>query len=307
MPLIRQIRRRRRPPGKVAAGRWQAALAACVLASMLVWWSPPIPTPRILERWPAPDAGFSAWEPLFQGIDRAMADYRTPRPMKCHAIRFDLTAPGLSFFVKPSNGERPLETDSQFTSSFLRQHGLQFAVSSSPFFPFVKWPGVPVDVVGLSVSEGGRYSDAVPNLDSLVITRDNRARFVRAGGDTSDAWNGAGGNLVILADGTDRGEDLASEAASAAGISSDGRYLYWLVVDGRQKGWSEGATPHDSARMLRDLGASSGLNFDGGSAVTMAKQGRWFGATVLNRPCHPYFTGFERPIGGILGVRAKPL
>jgi len=304
MPLIRQIsRRRERPHG----GCWRQAVCAALLVIAALWWTPPIPTPRFLERWPAPDTGFTEWQPLFQGIDYAKADHRAPRPMKCHAVRFDLTAPGLSFFVKPSNGGRPQETDSQFTSSFLRQHGLQFAVSSSAFFPFAKWPGVPVDVIGLSVSEGDRYSEPVPNLDSLVVTRDNRARFVRAGGDTSDAWNGAGGNLMILSDGIDRGEDLATEAASAAGISADGRYLYWLVVDGRQKGWSEGADPHDSARLLRELGASGALNFDGGSVVTLAKQGRWFGATVLNRPCHPYFTGFERPIGGILGVRAKPL
>lgn len=41
--------------------------------------------------------------------------------------------------------------------------------------------------------------------------------------------------------------------------------------------------------------------------MTLAKQGRWFGATMLNRPCHPCFTGFDWPIGGIFGVRAKPL
>ena len=30
-------------------------------------------------------------------------------------------------------------------------------------------------------------------------------------------------------------------------------------------------------------------------------------AKVTERPCNPYLTGFERPIGGILGVRGKPL
>ena len=96
-------------------------------------------------------------------------------------------------------------------------------------------------------------------------------------------------------------------SCAPAGISADGRSLCWRVVDGQQKGWSEGADPHDSARRLRQLGASGALNFDGGRVVTLAKQGRWFGATMLNRPCHPCFTGFERPIGGIFGVRAKPL
>jgi len=178
MPPIRR-RRRERPLG---GSRRQAVFVALLVIAAL-GWTPLIPTPRFFERWPAPDTGSTEWQPLFQGIDHAKADHRVPRPMKCHAVRFDLTAPGLSFFVKPSNGGRPQETDSQFTSSFLRQHGLQFAVSSSAFFPFAKWPGVLVDVIGRSVSEGDRYSGSVPNLGSLVVTRDNHARFVRAGGD----------------------------------------------------------------------------------------------------------------------------
>lgn len=297
----RHVHRRRRQRFPV---RWMAWIG---LMMAFWWWLPPLPGPRSLEVWPAPDGGFTPWTPLFDGIDYAKADFTKPRPMKCHAVRIDLQNPGVEFFVKPSNGDRPSETDSQFASSFLRQHGLQLAVSSSAFFPFVKWPRQPVDIVGLSVSNGDRYSEAVSNLDSLVIPRDNRARLVRAGGDTTDAWNAMGANLVIMTNGVDCAEDLLTEAASAAGLSADGRYLFWLEVDGRQKGWSEGATPHDSARLLKQLGASEAINFDGGSVVTMVKQSRWFGATVLNRPCHPYFTGFERPIGGILGVRAKPL
>lgn len=298
--IVRRHRRRhRRHPG-----RW---LVLGFLAAAVWWWLPPLPGPRFLETWPAPDAGFTPWEPEFLGVEYARANFSSPRPMKCHAVRFDLADTHLSFFVKPPNGLRPNQTDSQFTSGFLRQHGLQFAVSAAAFHPFAKWPGQPVDIMGLAVSEGARYSEAVSNLDALVITRNNRARFVKAGGDTEDAWNGQGGNLLILTNGVDCAENLAVEAASAAGITKDGRYLIWLVVDGRQKGYSEGATPHDSARLLKLLGASEALNFDGGSVVTMVRQSRWFGATVLNRPCHPYLTGFERPIGGIIGVRTKPL
>ena len=303
MPTTRIIRRHRRRR-KLRVVRWLVP-GALVLA--LLWWLPPLPGPRFLEVWPAADAGFTPWAPLFDGLDYAKASFTKPRPMKCHAVRIDLRNPGVEFLVKPPNGDRPGETDSQFTSGFLREHGLQLAFSTSAFFPFVKWPGRPVDIMGLSVSNGDRYSEAVPNLDALVITRDNRARLASAGSDVGDAWNGLGGNLIILTNGVDCAENLQPEAASAGGISADGRYLFWLLVDGRQKGWSEGATPHDSARLLKELGASEALNFDGGSVVTLVRQRRWFGATVLNRPCHPYLTGFERPIGGILGVRARPL
>lgn len=284
--------------------RWIVVVGICLA---IFGWIPSIPTPRFLEQWPAPESGFTPWEPLFQGIEYARANYLQPRPMKCHAIRVDLRNPGIQFLVKPSNGDRPLETDSQFPSRFLRQHHLQIAVSSSAFYPFAKWPGVPVDILGLSVSDGDRYSPAVGNLDALVINAKNEARIAPAGSDTRDAFNAMGGNLAILKDGIERPENLPPEAASAAGISSDGRYLIWLMVDGRQPGWTEGATPLDSARLLRQLGASDAINFDGGSVVTLVREGRWFGATVLNRPCHPYLTGFERPIGGLLGIRAARL
>ena len=273
----------------------------------LWWWIPSVPTPRFLESWPAPESGFTPWEPLYQGIEYARANFSAPRPMKAHAIRVDLQNQGISFYVKPSNGDRRLDTDSQFPSDFLRRHHLQIAVSSSAFYPFVKWPGLPVDIMGLSVSEGDRYSPAVDNLDSLVITAQREVRIVPARGDTHDAFNAAGGNLTILRNGVDRAEALPAEAASAAGVSADGRYLLWLIVDGRQPGWSEGATPGDSARMLRQLGAADAINFDGGSVVTLVREGRWFGASVLNRPCHPLLTGFERPIGGLLGIRAARL
>ena len=308
MGVLRIVRRKRRQglsPRK--ARRRNRLLILGVLVAVVFWMIPSIPTPRFLEKWPAPDSGFTPWEPLYVGIDYARANLSMPRPMKCHAIRVDLHDPGVSFLVKPSNGDRPLDTDSQFPSRFLRQHHLQIAVSSTAFYPFVKWPGQPVDVVGLAVSEGDRYSDAVSNLDSLVINARNEARLVSAGGDTRDALNGMGGNLIILRNGIDKAEFLPPEASSAAGISADGRYLYWLMVDGRQPGWTEGATAADSARLLKQLGASDAINFDGGSVVTLVRAGRWFGATVLNRPCHPFLTGFERPIGGLLGIRASPL
>ena len=308
MGVLRIVRKKRRR-GDSSRNRRRRQRWLWVGAALLViwWWIPSVPTPRFLESWPAPESGFTAWEPLYQGIDYARANFTAPRPMKAHAIRVDLQNQGISFFVKPSNGDRKLDTNSQFPSDFLRRNHLQIAVSSSAFYPFVKWPGMPVDIMGLSVSDGDRYSPAVDNLDSLVITAQREARIVPARGDTHDAFNAAGGNLTILRNGVDRAEPLPAEAASAAGVSGDGRYLFWLIVDGRQPGWSEGATPGDSARMLRQLGAADGINFDGGSVVTLVREGRWFGASVLNRPCHPLLTGFERPIGGLMGIRAARL
>ncbi len=304
MPLIRTVRRRRGAPASLR-WRWVAVSVAALVA--LVWWLPPLPGPRFLEMPPAPGSGFTPWRPLARGIDHASANFTKPRPMRCEVLRLDLADTNLSFVVKPSNGGRPGETDSQFPSSFVRANGLQAAVNTTPFSPVRHLPGRSLDLQGLAVSEGDRYSEAEPNLDSLVITRDNRARLVAAGDDTRDAWTGAGGFLISLRGGTNVAEELHPGPATVIGLSGDARWMFWLVVDGREPRRSEGATPRETAEMLRRLGASHAINMDGGGSSTLAVGGGWKGARLLNRPSHWLLEGLERPVGGLLGVRSKPL
>jgi hypothetical protein len=277
-----------------------------VLLVAFSWWLPPLPGPRFLERTPAPGAGFTPWRPLAHGIEEASAYFVASRPMRCHALRLDLTDTNLTFVAKPSNGDRPLETDGEFPSSFVRANHLQAAINTTPFSPVPRLPGRPLDLQGLAVSEGDRYSAAEPNLDSLVITRDNHARLVLAGGDTIDAWNAAGGFLVTLRGGTNIAEDLHPEPATVIGLSSDHHWMFWLVVDGRQPGYSEGATPKESAEILRQLGAADAINMDGGGSSAIAVGGGWKGVRLLNRPSHWLIDGLERPVGAILGVRSAP-
>lgn len=304
MPFVQTVRRRCR---NLPARRWGWGIVSAVALVAAVWWLPPLPAPRFLEHRPTPDVGFTAWKQLAQGIDYASANFTTPRLMCCEVVRLDLANTNLTFVVKPSNGDRPGETDSEFPSSFVRANHLQAAVNTTPFTPVPRRPRKPLDLQGLAVSAGDRYSEAEPNLDSLVITRDNRVRLVRAGGDTRDAWNGAGGFLVTLQGGTNVAENLQVEPATVIGLSGDRRWMFWLVVDGRQPGRSEGSTPRETAEMLRQLGATDAINMDGGGSSTLAIGGGWKGVRLLNRPCHWLVDGMERPVGGLLGVRSRPL
>ena len=71
---------------------------------------------------------------------------------------------------------------------------------------------------------------------------------------------------------------------TAFGISADGRYLYILVVDGRQENYSLGADMLDLALLLKAAGAADAINMDGGGSSTLV---RWDGekgeAVVDNR------------------------
>ena len=66
---------------------------------------------------------------------------------------------------------------------------------------------------------------------------------------------------------SDRKPELAPR--TALGLSADGRWLYALVVDGRQKGYSDGADMVDLIAVLKAAGASDAINMDGGGSSTL--------------------------------------
>jgi hypothetical protein len=65
---------------------------------------------------------------------------------------------------------------------------------------------------------------------------------------------------------------------TAIGWTASGEILL-VVIDGRQRRWSTGASLIEMGRIMRDLGAVQALNLDGGGSSTMVVQG-----VVVNRP-----------------------
>lgn len=252
-------------------------------------------------------AGAVAWEPRFAGVDVARLEADQPRRLRGVALRIDLKAEGISFLATPDNGEKPGETDSQLTTGFLAQHKLQAAINAAPFSKVTNDPATPQDVVGLLISEG-RTVSAAAGMPALIITKDNKARIASPPVSAADAWNAVGGFSVVLRDGelTHSG-DTKLHPRTAAGVSRDGRHLYWLVVDGRQFAHSGGITTPEAGFLLRHLGAWDGINLDGGGTTVMAAARPDGSPEILNRPIHGGIPGLERLSGCHLGLRAKPL
>ena len=90
-------------------------------------------------------------------------------------------------------------------------------------------------------------------------------------------------------------------------VSKDGRFLYLLVVDGRQPGYSEGATTAETADWMLRLGCWSALNLDGGGSTALVIAGPDGEPRVLNRPIHGGIPAMERVDANHLGVFAKPI
>jgi len=89
-------------------------------------------------------------------------------------------------------------------------------------------------------------------------------------------------------------DQLASRTPrSAVGQLADGRIVL-VAVDGRQPGYSVGASNFELALALQQLGCLTASALDGGSSTTMAFEGR-----LLNRPSDP---GGEREVSEALLV-----
>jgi len=85
---------------------------------------------------------------------------------------------------------------------------------------------------------------------------------------------------------------------TAVGVGSGGRRLVYVVVDGRQPGYSVGMTLPELASLMLELGSRDAINLDGGGSSTMAIRTDG-GVRILNRPSD---AGGERQVANALGV-----
>ena len=247
------------------------------------------------------------WQGLFRGVDYFTETSVGGLPQVVHAMRVDLSDPNIHFFVTPSNGDAPLDTNGLKTSTFLKQYKVQAAINASPFEPVIETEQTPQKIHGLSVSNGDAYSPSEKNHPALVISADNKAKIVDHPVDANGVYNAVAGFAIILKDGRNLCRDGVRHPRTVVGISPDGRYLYLVVIDGRQAGYSEGATTAESAEWLRRYGATEGLNLDGGGSTAMVIADGRGGAKALNRPIHGGMPGNERVNANHLGVLAAPL
>ena len=153
----------------------------------------------------------------------------------------------------------------------------------------------------------GRGDDARAALLALRVGDSVRARVALRPFHPREAL---GGRPVLVRDSTIvAGLDTAGGAAFAAarhprtavGIARSGRRLLLVVVDGRQKGYSDGMTLRELADVMRALGAREAINLDGGGSTTLVyAEPRGDGALrIANRPSDAVG---ERPVGDALAI-----
>ncbi len=250
-------------------------------------------------------AKVSRWKPIFRGVEMCEGSTQVPRRVQVRAVRVDLREPTIDFLVTPRMGNGTNAWGARTTSEFLGEFKCQVALNGSIFDVFAKKRGDPMRVEGLSLTRGVLY-ESEHRWDALLIGTNHHARVAGAPVDTAGAYNGLSGFRALLVDGRNNGTMRRRDPRSAVGISRNGRFLILMTLDGRQPGYSEGATTAETAEWMRKLGAHNALNLDGGGSTALVIEGPDGSPVVLNRPSGPP-AGLERRVANHLGVIARRL
>ena len=270
----------------------------------------------------------TAWQPLFKGIDLARGTNTVSsgdfnNRMVMHALRVDLTDPDVRLVPSPRitsyvSGFR--ETAGMTVSRFVETRGVQVAINANFFDPTAYYlpEGTPMIVSGLHVSGGQAVSAG--NMDhsaSLLFDAANRPTVVHTNWpvvSTVGVESAVSGDYPVVVKGVNIGRQYLNLSGvihqtnprTAMGVSADKRYLYLMVIDGRQS-QSAGALDYETGAWMLLVGAHDAINMDGGGSSTMSMQSPTGSAVRINASSAVADSGKERTVGSHFGVVAKPL
>lgn len=203
-----------------------------------------------------------------------------------------------------NNNSRPL--NARTVTGFMDDFDVQIAINGDGFSPW--WSRGPLDYYpqltdpvtpnGYAASKGNIY--ALGDDPILYISRRTGFSFRKPG----KVYNAIAGDryLVTGGDKVDGLDDKERDPRTAIGFNKNGRWLYLVVVDGRQPFYSAGATFDELADILIAHGAHFGMSLDGGGSSIMVIENESGESIILNSPIDQYVPGRERPVGNHFGI-----
>ena len=247
---------------------------------------------------------------------------RQPRPMHIHALRVNVQFRGIEWKVVVADdpdGDGPAEAS--LTSPFQlakSQTNVIAVINSNPWSALAEtdgkpaekpvwYPGRPVDISGLAVSSGQLRSKPHPGYVSVWRDKTGDQSLGKFPGRVEDIEEGFGGFQQIAQHGKRLvSEDKSLHPRTGVGFNKDKSYMWFVVVDGRQPGYSEGMTTVELADLLLELGCTEAANLDGGgSSILAMRNPNKATLSTINRPSDRVAGGFSiaRPLPMAVVVR----
>jgi len=264
---------------------------------------------------------------LYPGIKMTKLKRTSPRLIHMAIMRIDLSTPGLTFVTTgrdadwgkpmPDYPKLQIRTRRETTMDFLKKMrapvekggralNVVAAFNASPWRPWTKpYNHKYADPPGVNISDGVLVGNRGGKNPALVIYKDGKVDIVEkiSKEDFPKIKDALSGFYMVARNGKAL-PDTAPAAKqchprTAFGLSRDRRYLYVIVIDGRQKHWSLGAKGSETGEFLLEAGADDVINMDGGGSTTMCVWDR-----RKNRPVmvNHQVRGYIRPVANNLGV-----
>ena len=237
------------------------------------------------------------------GLHYELQEIKEPRVNRIHVLRVDLQAgkikPAVVVGADP-DGDGPAETALTSPLKLAAGPAVVAFINTNPWDSFPneqgrrnrRWfAGQPVDISGLASSSGTIRSPTQSHAASVWFDGTGRLRLgVASGSDQKPAEEErltegvAGFGLVMKAGKLVVGEGGSVHPRTAIGVDRTGKTAWLVVVDGRQRGFSEGVNLHELGLQMKQLGCWDAMNMDGGGSSVMGLLNEEGKMEVFNSP-----------------------
>ncbi|RJP46521.1 MAG: phosphodiester glycosidase family protein [Anaerolineaceae bacterium] len=274
-------------------------IGLCIASSFLYLHGRPVPVP--------------VKQTLRDGVEYQRIIHVSPRPMVIHVLKINMKTRGLKVVITPPDNpksDKPL--NARTTSQFLKEFDLDIAINGDGFSPwwsrgpadYYPHVGDPVTPRGEAASRGTVYGrEPEEPFPTIYISQKNTLSF-DAPNRTYDAISGEA-RIVMGGSAVEGFTNTEVHPRTAVGYSKNGKFLYLVVVDGRQPFYSQGVTLAELADLMIQIGAHDAMSLDGGGSSTMVIRGGDGNPRILNSPIDQYIPGRERPVANHFGIHFK--
>ena len=253
------------------------------------------------------------------GLEYKVIDIKEPRINRAHVLRVDLNNPKIKpsiIVARDPDGNGPAEAELTDPFKLAGNSNVLAFINTNPWDSFPNkegkrnrswFEGQPVDIDGLAISGGKIRSNTQSKESSIWLN--NEGKFILGRKPESEKTKEAMNGFQLI---TKEGEIIVSPDNSihprtAIGTNENGSVMWLVIVDGRQKGYSEGMNLHELASLMIKLGCWNSTNMDGGGSSVMGMTGNNGKMRLMNSPSDRSL-GMKRirPLPMILTIEKKP-